>query len=144
MELLNVKIMRMVILVLDHNLKKRKDGLEGSLDWVYLRPNLNSRRYSTLATSEYIKWKHWMFRKIKAIVFVLVIILLEHWCLYLIVLTLICFQLIMPKGNCEIYGCPSSRTTPGVSQYRSNTRGTTFLQIIPSFTHPLSSTCLEQ
>ena len=50
----------------------------------------------------------------------------------------------------NIYGCSSLRTTPGVSQYRSNTEGTTLLQLLlvlyaciladySSFTHPLSS-----
>ena len=70
---------------------------------------------------------HWMCGKIKTTVFFLVIILFKHYCLYFIVLTLMCFQFTMPSGNCAIYGCSSSRTTPGVSQHMSNTRGTTFL-----------------
>ena len=33
----------------------------------------------------------------------------------------LCFQLIMPDGNCAMYGCSSLRTTPGISLYKSNT-----------------------
>ena len=32
--------------------------------------------------------------------------------------------------NFAIYGCSSSRTTPGVTIYRSNTRGKTLLQLL--------------
>ena len=39
----------------------------------------------------------------------------------------LCFQLIMPGGNCAVYECSSSKATPRVTLYRSNTGGT-FLQ----------------
>ena len=44
---------------------------------------------------------------------------------YFIVLILIYFELIIPGGNCALYGYSSFRTSPGVSLYRSNTGGTT-------------------
>ena len=112
-----------------HSHKKWKDSLAGSLDRVLFAAELEFPKYtSTQATSEYIKCKHWMCGKMKTNVLFLVIIFLEHYCLYFIVLTLMCFQLIMLSGNCAIHGCSSSRTTPGVSQYKSNTGGTTLLQ----------------
>ena len=40
------------------------------------------------------------------------------------------FSMIMRSANCAIHGCYSSRTTPGVSQYWSITKGTTFLQLL--------------
>lgn len=78
----------------------------------------------------HIKCKHWMCGKTKAIVFVLVIILLKHWCRYFIVLMLMCFQLIMLHGNCLMYSYSLLRTAPAVSQYRKNTRATTFWQLL--------------
>ena len=85
---------------------------------------------STQATSEYIKCKNWICGKIKTTVFFLVISLLEHKYLYFIVMTLMCFQLIMPSGNCAIWGWSLSRTIPEILQYRSKTWGTTMLQLL--------------
>ena len=71
------------------------------------------------------------------------------------------FQFIMLGRNCAKYDHYSTRSTPVVSQYMGNTKGTTtlslllvvgkpnqnpniqHLQIIPTFTRPLSSIYIE-
>ena len=58
---------------IQHSHKKLKYNLEGSLDWVlfeyyYFGWTWLLEDISTQATSEFIKWKHWMGRKIKATV----------------------------------------------------------------------------
>ena len=40
------------------------------------------------------------------------------------------FSMIIRSAKCAIYGCYSSRTTPGVSQYWSITKGTTLWQLL--------------
>ena len=46
-------------------------------------------------------------------------------------ITVICFLLIMPAVNYQIYGCSSSRTTPGVITLQElHTGGKTLLQLL--------------
>ena len=68
---------------------------------------------STQATSEYIKYKHWMCQKIKATVFFMWPASRSFF--NFIILILICFYFIIPGLDYLIHCFSSARTTPGIS-----------------------------
>ena len=107
-------VLQEVYIALNHSHKKRKDSLEGSLGQVLFAAELEFPKIlgssiicrwtwvpentSTQATSEFIKCKHWMYRNISLFYYSDVnLLLIDYACCKL----------------CNIYGCPSSRTTPG-------------------------------